>query len=169
MTTYTALEVYTALVTVSLPPSLVDAVNQRIYFPATVSAASVHAVIDPLGWTGASILVLGTTDEDPYPQYLDITRHDSLLRHVLGTVVPRDSSKVNTSAVSTDGTFTADSDALIPTQKASKTYADTKIAKTAIDTDSTFEANSDEKLASQKATKAYVSKTARAYAIIFGV
>ena len=37
--------------------------------------------------------------------------------------------KVGLEAASTDGTFAANSDSLVPTQKAAKTYADTKVSK----------------------------------------
>lgn len=56
---------------------------------------------------------------------------------------------------STDGTFAGNSDVLVPTQKAVKTYADTKIASTYLDTDGTLTANSDTKIPSQKAVKTY--------------
>jgi hypothetical protein len=58
-------------------------------------------------------------------------------------------------AASTDGTMAANSDSLVPTQKAAKTYADTKIAATVLDTDGTLAANSDAKIATQKASKTY--------------
>jgi hypothetical protein len=58
-------------------------------------------------------------------------------------------------AASTDGTFAANSDSLVPTQKAAKTYADTKLASSALDTDGTLAANSDAKVATQKAGKTY--------------
>lgn len=58
-------------------------------------------------------------------------------------------------AASTDGTMAANSDSLVPTQKAAKTYADTKVASTVLDTDGTLVANSDAKVATQKATKTY--------------
>jgi hypothetical protein len=58
-------------------------------------------------------------------------------------------------AASTDGTMAANSDSLVPTQKAGKTYADTKIAASALDTDVTLAANSDAKVATQKAGKTY--------------
>ena len=66
--------------------------------------------------------------------------------------------------ISTDGTLAGDSDTAIPTEKAVKTYADTK--ETALgftpedvankDTDNTLSANSDTKYPSQKAIKSYV-------------
>jgi hypothetical protein len=53
---------------------------------------------------------------------------------------------------------------LVPTQKASKTYADTKISSSYLDTDGTLAANSDTKIASQKATKTYAdTKIASSY------
>lgn len=55
----------------------------------------------------------------------------------------------------TDGTLAANSDSKIASQKATKTYADTKIAATYLDTDGTLAANSDSKIATQKATKTY--------------
>jgi hypothetical protein len=54
-----------------------------------------------------------------------------------------------------DGTFASNSDNYVPTQKAVKTYADTKIAASRLDTDGTFASNSDTKVASQKAAKTY--------------
>jgi hypothetical protein len=59
-------------------------------------------------------------------------------------------------AASTDGTMAGNSDSLVPTQKAAKTYSDTKIASTYLDTDTTLAANSDVKIATQKASKAYI-------------
>ena len=55
----------------------------------------------------------------------------------------------------TDTALTANSDTKIATQKATKTYADTKVPSNFIDTDGTLAANSDTKLATQKATKTY--------------
>ena len=55
----------------------------------------------------------------------------------------------------TDTALTANSDTKIATQKATKTYADTKIPLDFIDTDGALAANSDTKLATQKATKTY--------------
>lgn len=57
--------------------------------------------------------------------------------------------------IDTDGTLAANSDSKIASQKATKTYSDTKIAATQLDTDGTLAANSDSKIASQKATKTY--------------
>jgi hypothetical protein len=58
-------------------------------------------------------------------------------------------------AHSIDGTLASNSDAKIPTEKAVKTYADTKIPSTFLDTDGTLAANSDSKVATQKAVKTY--------------
>jgi len=66
--------------------------------------------------------------------------------------------------LSTDGTLSGDSDDVIPTEKAVKTYADTKEPSLGFtaedvankDTDITLSANSDVKYPSQKAIKAYV-------------
>ena len=84
------------------------------------------------------------------------------------------------SLIDTDGTLTANSDLKVASQKATKTYADTKLGATAaaagdlsgnypnpgvakiggvavtVDTDAALAANSDAKIATQKATKAYV-------------
>lgn len=54
-----------------------------------------------------------------------------------------------------DGTLAANSDVKIASQKATKTYADTKLPTTYLDTDTALAANSDVKIASQKATKTY--------------
>lgn len=56
----------------------------------------------------------------------------------------------------TDGTLSSNSDARVATQKAAKTYADTKLPSSYLDTDGTLAANSDAKVASQKATKTYI-------------
>jgi hypothetical protein len=72
--------------------------------------------------------------------------------------------KESSKSISTDGTFAGNSDVLVPTQKASKTYADTKISSSYLDTDGTLAANSDAKIASQKATKTYAdTKIASSY------
>lgn len=65
--------------------------------------------------------------------------------------------------ISTDGTLAANSDTKVPTEKAVKTYADTKQTVLGFtpeniankDTDSTLAANSDIKYPSQKAVKTY--------------
>lgn len=59
-------------------------------------------------------------------------------------------------ATSTDGSLASNSDAKVPTEKAVKTYADTKLPSSYLDTDSALAANSDTKIASQKAVKTYV-------------
>lgn len=59
----------------------------------------------------------------------------------------------------TDGTLTGNSDVMLATQKATKTYVDTMDATLVplayLDTDGTLTANSDSKIATQKATKTY--------------
>lgn len=87
MTKSTAMQVFSALS--AHPVSIVDALNTRIYFSESVSESAIHAIVDPLEWTDVSIQVIGSGD-DPYTQYLNTARHDSLLRHSLGTVVPHD-------------------------------------------------------------------------------
>ncbi len=62
---------------------------------------------------------------------------------------------VGLEAADTDGTLAENSDAKVATQKATKTYADTKIPTSYLDTDTALTANSDVKIASQKAGKAY--------------
>ena len=76
-----------------------------------------------------------------------------------GTVAAGDDSRITgaiqSTALDIDGTMAANSDAKVASQKATRTYADTKIASSAIDTDGTLAADSDAKVASQKATKTY--------------
>ncbi len=55
-----------------------------------------------------------------------------------------------------DGTLAANSDTKYASQKAVKTYADTKLPSSYLDTDGTLAANSDAKVPSQKAVKTYV-------------
>lgn len=87
-------------------------------------------------------------------------------------VLVKDSGKAH----STDGTFGSNSDAKIPTEKAVKTYADTKQAALGYtaenaankDTDGTLAANSDTKYPSQKAVKTYADQLiAAADAMVF--
>jgi hypothetical protein len=68
--------------------------------------------------------------------------------------------------IDTDASFTANSDLLVPSQKAVKTYvANNSLGGVTIDTDTTLSANSDTRIATQKATKAYTdSKFATRYA-----
>lgn len=83
-------------------------------------------------------------------------------------------ASVPTSYLDTDGTLAANSDVKVATQKATKTYADTKQAALGFtpenvankDIDGTLAANSDTKYASQKATKTYAdTKTTAAAAL----
>lgn len=55
----------------------------------------------------------------------------------------------------TDGTLAANSDTKYASQKAAKTYSDTKLSSSYLDTDGTLAANSDSKVPSQKAVKTY--------------
>jgi len=72
-----------------------------------------------------------------------------------GTVnVNLNSQKLNGATLSTDGTLATNSDTLVSTEKAVKTYSDTKIPKTDIDTTGTL-GTSDTKVPSQKAVKTY--------------
>lgn len=57
--------------------------------------------------------------------------------------------------VSIDGTLGSNLDTKLPTEKAVKTYADTKVPSSYLDTDGTLAANSDAKVATQKAVKTY--------------
>src|ERR1700687_4504605 len=73
-----------------------------------------------------------------------------------GASLPPSFQASTTGAVSvdTDGALAADSDVLVASQKATKTYADTKVAG-ALDTDGALAADSDANVASQKATQTY--------------
>lgn len=66
-----------------------------------------------------------------------------------------DALQLHASQLDTDGALTANSDAKVASQKATKTYADTKVPLSYLDTDTALAANSDVKVATQKATKAY--------------
>lgn len=61
-------------------------------------------------------------------------------------------------SLDTDGTLAANSDLVAASQKATKTYADTKLPSSYLDTDGTLAANSDTKIASQKAIVTYAKK-----------
>lgn len=118
-------QVFSALKTAGLTASIVDDLSDICYFPSSIVEVSVRAVLDPLEWTDTVLLVLSEIDPaDPYPQYLNTTRHDEILRHTLGSIVPQDVSKTDNSAIDTDGTLAANSDMKIPSQKAVKTYAE---------------------------------------------
>lgn len=95
MTKSTAQEVYLALKTASLPISIVDGLGDICYFSSTVTVSAVRAILDPLEWTAAQILVLTELDSaDPHTQYLTLSRHDQLIRHEIGVVVPRDTDYI---------------------------------------------------------------------------
>lgn len=72
-----------------------------------------------------------------------------------GTIEAANIGTASALASDTDGALAANSDSKVATQKATKTYADTKIASSALDTDGTLAANSDAKVPSQKAVKTY--------------
>jgi len=75
---------------------------------------------------------------------------DAAKQDVLG-FTPEDASNRDT-----DPALGANSDALYPSQKAAKAYADGKIPLAYLDTDAALAADSDTKIASQKAVKAYI-------------
>ena len=89
------------------------------------------------------------------PETVSATKTDPL-PVVNGGVTSR-ITKANYLNLDTDGTLAGNSDTRIPSQKAIKTYSDTKIASTYLDTDVTLAANSDSKIATQKATKTYAN------------
>ena len=66
-----------------------------------------------------------------------------------------DVSAVPSSYLDTDGTLAANSDTKVATQKAVKTYADTKLPASYLDTDADLDANSDTKVPSQKAVRTF--------------
>jgi len=66
-----------------------------------------------------------------------------------------DVKQLPNSYLDTDNTLAADSDVKVPSQKAVKAYADTKIPSNYLDTDGTLATNSDSKVATQKAVKTY--------------
>jgi hypothetical protein len=113
MAVSTPWEVYTTLRDLSYLVLCVDNINDCIYFETVVYEPGVRSILTPLGWQSTTIRYITGTLEDPYPQYLDITRHDSLLRHELGVIVPHDtlSGISDTSLVSpVDGDFIVYSD-----------------------------------------------------------
>ena len=63
---------------------------------------------------------------------------------------------VPSSRIDTDGTLLGNSDESVPSQKAVKTYSDTKIPLSFLDTDGTLAANSDLKIATQKAMRTFI-------------
>lgn len=72
------------------------------------------------------------------------------------TITQIKASSIPATYLDTDGALTANSDTKVATEKAVKTYADTKLPSSYLDTDDTLAANSDTKIASQKAVKTYV-------------
>lgn len=74
----------------------------------------------------------------------------------LGSVT--NDAQLKAADLDTDGTLAANSDSKIASQKATKTYADTKLPSSYLDTDGTLAANSDVKVPSQKAVKTYADQ-----------
>jgi len=92
---------------------------------------------------------------------LDITEippHD-LIAYTVYEITTLNDAAAEVTDFSTDGTLAGNADTVVPTEKAVKTYADTKLPSSYLDTDGTLTANSDVKVASQKATKTYVDAT----------
>lgn len=85
----TAQQVFENLKTAGLPVKIVDGLNDWCWFDGNMIESTVRTVLDPLEWTGASIRNINDDPADPYPQYLNLARHDQLLRHELGVVVPK--------------------------------------------------------------------------------
>lgn len=75
---------------------------------------------------------------------------------VAGAMENVDVQTLGAIVVDTDGTLAANSDSKVATQKATKTYADTKVPNSYLSTSETLAENSDSKVATQKATKTYV-------------
>lgn len=97
---------------------------------------------------GASAVLNDLTDTD-----VGSPTNGQLLQYVTA------SSKWQAATVIDTNTALGTSDTVTPSQKATKTYADTKIPKTDIDTTTTL-GTSDTKVPSQKAVKTYVDATA---------
>jgi len=98
---------------------------------AATSSAGYHTYISLQGQTGAPSLavVAGTTQ---CGLLYAATDGGLLYRHATGTSVPLVSASaerfdIPLTYIDTDGTLVADSDVKIPTQKATKTYVDSKI------------------------------------------
>jgi hypothetical protein len=68
-------------------------------------------------------------------------------------------NKINNDKIDIDVTLAANSDSLVASQKATKTYADTKQILANLTTDGTLAANSDTLYPSEKAVKTYVDTT----------
>lgn len=93
----------------------------------------------------------------PLPSYSTTTEMNAAIADAVSDYVPL-------TAVDTDGTLAANSDARVPSQKAVKTFSAASIAALNLgtgstltkDTDSALTANSDARVATQKAVKAYV-------------
>jgi hypothetical protein len=116
-------------------------------------------VTDPAGSPVTKKVTLNTIITTFKASSSDVTTGSSDLK-----IVTPKSLKDAGLTIDVDGTFAANSDLKIPSQKASKTYADTKIASSYLDIDGTFASNSDLKVPTQKASKTYAdTKIASSY------
>lgn len=79
----------------------------------------------------------------------------SVTKAQVGLTNVTNTAQIPLAYLDTDGTLAANSDTKVASQKAAKTYSDTKIASSYLDTDGTLAANLDTKIATQKATKTY--------------
>lgn len=129
------------------------------YLADTLTLASIYTA--STGGTAVNSVTTNTdgqfgfwVDEADYPltQLFDLVSSKTGYTSITYENVP----VFNLTAVDTDGTLAGNSDKKIASQKATKTYADTKVPNSYLDTDGTLAANSDSKVATQKATKTYV-------------
>lgn len=101
---------------------------------------------------------LGTTPKGSYA-----TVAAALTTH--GTQIAALITQIGTAALTTDGTLSANSDALIPSEKAVKTYVTAHTPTASLSTDGTMVANSDALFPSQKATVTYVTAAVSAVVV----
>lgn len=126
----------------------------------------ISLTLDLAGATGAGIATGGTAGQflkkkssaDYDTEFANIAEADvtGLTADLAGKQATLGFTPESIANKSTDGTFAANSDTYYPTQKAAKTYADTKVPTSYLDTDGALAANSDTKIPSQKAVKTYV-------------
>lgn len=137
-------------------PSLLDgAVCRFVNIDTTRSKLSAASADD--------IATLNALATDLQSQITDLQSQADALSALITALTTTVAGKEDVANKSTDGTMAANSDTLYPSQKAAKTYADTKQAALGYtpedaankDTDGTLAANSDTKYASQKAAKTY--------------
>jgi len=72
------------------PVQAVDSLNNYVFFQTPIYEPGLRSLLSPLGWGDVTIKYLSESATDPYTQYLNTIRHDSLLRHELGVIVPHD-------------------------------------------------------------------------------